>query len=117
MKFWGRLAVLVTFALYALAAGAHAKVIESTPPADAVITVAPKEIVLVFKSPTRLTALSIESAGQAKQSLGPIPTENVARIAVAAPSLKPGEYTVTWNAVGQDGHMGSGTIKFTLKAN
>jgi methionine-rich copper-binding protein CopC len=24
---------------------------------------------------------------------------------------------VTWNAVGQDGHMGSGTIKFTLKAN
>lgn len=116
MKFWSRIAVLATFALYALEAGAHAKVIESTPAADAVIAVAPKEIVLVFKSPTRLTALSIEGAGQAKQALGPIPTESTARIVVAAPSLKPGEYTITWNAVGQDGHMGNGTIKFTLQA-
>jgi methionine-rich copper-binding protein CopC len=104
---------MLVLALYTLEVGAHANVVESTPAAGSVVTTAPKEIELLFKTPVRLTRLTIEQKGQAKQQLK-APAEASRRVVAPAPKLSPGEYIVTWTAVGQDGHVVSGTVAFSV---
>ncbi|HEY8506930.1 MAG TPA: copper resistance CopC family protein [Steroidobacteraceae bacterium] len=111
-----RLIALIAFASVPLLTLAHTHLKESSPANGAVIAKAPSSITLTFSEPTRLTALTVEEGGT-ERKLGPLPTEASARIEVPVAELAPGAYTLKWRAVGKDGHVMSGTIRFTISAD
>jgi len=108
------LAVSFAFMLCASVAFAHVHLKQSTPAEGAVLQSAPSQIVLTFSEPALVTALSIQEAGKAKQSLGPLPTEATQTLTVASPGLMAGSYVVTWRAVSPDKHVMSGTLHFRV---
>ena len=108
---WGL--VLMTFAG---TASAHAHLEKSSPADGSVLTTSPPSIVLSFSEAARLTALSIQRGDEAKQNLKPLPTNAARQISVPLPPLKPGTYSLTWRVLSDDGHMMSGTLRFTLAA-
>ena len=96
---------------------AHTHLKASMPAENAVLTAAPSEIMLHFSAPTRLTVLTIKKEGEsAERKLGPLPKEAAADFGVPMTSLTPGKYTVNWRAVGDDNHVMSGALHFTVGA-
>ncbi len=99
--------------LYALQAQAHTYLSESIPADEAVVAAAPGEIVLGFSEAVRLTAVSIREDGSAEQALE-LPGEPGERFVVGVSDLSPGDYIVSWRAVGADTHIVSGEFRFTV---
>jgi methionine-rich copper-binding protein CopC len=110
------LVVLSIVGLSVLQAQAHTYLSESIPTDEAVLTVAPGEIVLGFSEAVRLTAVSIREDGGAEQALEPLPGEPGERFVVGVSDLSPGDYVVSWRAVGADTHIVSGEFRFTVAA-
>jgi methionine-rich copper-binding protein CopC len=109
-------ALLALFGLLPLLAQAHTHLQKSTPAADSA-GAAPEQLVLQFSEATRLTALTLqEEGGQEARKLGPLPAQPDKVIRVAAPKLDPGVYVLGWRALGDDGHVMSGTLRFTVVA-
>ncbi len=100
--------------LTTLQAQAHTYLSESIPADEAVVTVAPEEIVLGFSEAVRLTAVSIREDGGAEQAMEEIPSESGERFVVGLSDLSPGDYIVSWRAVGADTHIVSGEFRFTI---
>ena len=95
-------------------AWAHAKLLKAGPAPGSVVSVAPKQFVLSFGEPARLTALSLKKDAEAARKLGPLPGSSATQIAVPAPPLAPGKYVLSWRAVGDDGHVVPGQLSFTV---
>jgi methionine-rich copper-binding protein CopC len=93
---------------------AHTELSTSMPADKAVLEAAPKEVMLHFSEPVRLTALSVQKQGESKQSLGPLPADASEHFLVAAPALSEGEYTVSWRALSEDAHVMTGEFAFTV---
>ncbi len=108
------LVLLGIVGLSVLQAQAHTYLSESIPADEAVVNVAPGEIVLGFSEVVRLTAVSIRSGDGAEQALEPLPGETGERFVVSVTDLSPGDYVVSWRAVGADTHIVSGEFRFTL---
>ncbi len=108
-----KLVLLSTVGLFALQGQAHTYLSESIPADGVVVTVAPEEIVLGFSEAVTLTAVSIREGGGAEQALE-LPGEPDERFAVGVSDLSPGEYIVSWRAVGADTHIVSGEFRFTV---
>ena len=108
------LVLLGIVGLSALQAQAHTYLSESIPADEAVVTVAPEEIVLGFSEAVRLTAVSIRADGGAEKTLEPLPGETGERFVVGISDLSPGDYVVSWRAVGADTHVVSGEFRFTV---
>jgi copper resistance protein C len=109
-------ALLALFGLLPLLAQAHTHLQKSTPAADSV-GAAPEQLVLQFSEATRLTALTLQKdGGQEARKLGPLPAQPDKLIHLAAPKLDPGAYVLGWRALGDDGHVMSGTLRFTVVA-
>src|SRR5262245_58161454 len=106
---------VVALMLVSSLAHAHSQLTASEPADKASLAVAPKEVTLHFSEPVRLTAVSITTAGGAKQNLG-IPKEQTAHFALAAPALGDGQYEVNWRAVSADAHIMSGAFTFSVAA-
>lgn len=110
------------FLLIVLAAGsaqtvfAHAELVASSPADCAMLTMAPDNVTLNFSEPVRLTALSVQKEGAAKQSLGPLPAETSQQFTVAAPALGNGHYMVSWRALSEDTHVMTGELMFVVGA-
>jgi methionine-rich copper-binding protein CopC len=81
-----------------------------------VLEAAPKEVMLHFSAPVRLTALSLQKQGQSKQSLGPLPADASEHVSIAAPALSEGRYTVSWRALSADTHVMTGEFDFAVGA-
>src|SRR3970040_721121 len=64
---------------------------QSMPADKAVLEAAPKEVMLHFSEPVRLTALSVQKQGESKQSLGPLPADAGEDFLVGAPPLRYGQ--------------------------
>jgi methionine-rich copper-binding protein CopC len=94
-------------------AQAHAHLEQSAPADASVLTSAPAQLVLRFSESVQLAALWVVGDGGSRQKLAP-PSEPQVKIAVALPQLPPGHYVVGWRAVGADGHVVPGQIRFTL---
>jgi len=111
------LLILGLVALVALDAQAHTRLTASTP-ADAALTSSPPEqIVLEFNAEVRLLAVTLEHHGGEAVELGSVPGDARQAFTVAMPAeLAPGEYVVTWRAVGADTHVVSGEIHFVVAA-
>ena len=109
--------VLVLLSIVGLSAfqvQAHTYLSESIPADEAVVTVVPKEIVLGFSAAVRLTAVSIREDGGSEQALEPLPGETDTRFVVGISDLSPGDYVVSWRAVGADTHIVKGEFRFTI---
>jgi methionine-rich copper-binding protein CopC len=95
---------------------AHTELSGSVPADKAVLEAAPKEVMLHFSAPVRLTALSLQKQGQSKQSLGPLPADASEHVSIAAPALSEGRYTVSWRALSADTHVMTGEFDFAVGA-
>ena len=98
--------------LLAVAAQAHARLTDSDP-RDGSSGKAPERIVLTFSESARLTALTLQRAGAEAHKLA-LPAAMAARIAIPLPALTPGTYILRWRAVGEDSHITSGELRFSV---
>jgi methionine-rich copper-binding protein CopC len=94
---------------------AHAHLQAASPADQSVLSAAPTQLVLHFSEAARLTALAIGKTSEPPRKL-PLPAgDPAAQIVVPLPPLSPGQYVVSWRAVGADGHVVPGQIHFTLQ--
>jgi methionine-rich copper-binding protein CopC len=112
MKLNRVVSVLLLVSCSALAWG-HARLVKSVP-ADGSTGSAPQKFVLTFAESATLTALSVQRDAEPAQKIAPLPASAAAEITVSAPPLSPGKYVMAWRAVGDDGHVMPGKIKFTV---
>ena len=104
----------LALATFGVTASAHAHLQKASPADGSVVTMSPSRIVLNFSQPARLTAASIQKGDEPRQSLKPLPAAAARQISVPLPQLTPASYSVTWRVVSEDGHVMSGTLRFTL---
>jgi methionine-rich copper-binding protein CopC len=104
----------LVLATVAVTASAHAHLEKSSPADGSVLTTSPASVVLEFSEAARLTALWIQRGDDPKQSLKPLPTAAAQQISVPLPALTAGNYVLIWRVLSDDGHMMSGTLRFTL---
>jgi methionine-rich copper-binding protein CopC len=100
--------------LMAAPAFAHSELTASMPADKASVDTAPKELMLHFSEPVRLTALAITKAGGAQQALSPLPTRSQKDFSTASPGLTNGQYTVSWRALSADAHVMTGQFAFAV---
>ena len=84
--------------LWSAVALAHAHLTGSSPADGSHVADAPTTLVLSFSEAAQLTA----------------PAAAQARIRVPLPALAAGDYVVSWRALGADGHLVPGQIRFTI---
>jgi len=104
----------LALAAFGVTASAHAHLQKASPADGSVVTTSPSRIVLNFSEAARLTAASIQKGEQPRQNLKPLPATTARQLAVPLPPLTPGSYSVSWRVVSADGHVMSGTLRFTL---
>lgn len=98
-------------------AQAHTHLERAMPADSAVLAEPPANLMLHFSAATRLTALSLQKEGEKEQKpAGPLPKAASKDITVPIAPLAPGKYTVNWRVVGDDNHVMSGALSFTVKA-
>ena len=102
-------------ALLPIVAFAHAH-LEKSMPADKSKGPAPEHIMLDFSEATQLTALTIQKEGSKDAKKLTLPKKPEKSVHVDAPSLEPGAYVLKWRAVGDDKHVQSGEVHFTVVA-
>jgi methionine-rich copper-binding protein CopC len=96
------------------AAYAHAQLLQASPAPGAQLVDSPAEIRLTFSEPL-LAGSRITVYGQNfSPTIELAPEIAGAELFAAVPPLEPGDYTVQWTAVSQDGHPLSGSYTFTL---
>lgn len=109
-------AAVLLVACATVAALAHAKMIASVPKDGATVPAGLSEIELSFSKPLRLTLVHVMRATEKKEV--PVTNElpksfvNSAKLTVGV--LPAGPYEVSWTAVGDDGHVMSGSFKFSV---
>ncbi len=111
--------VLPALMLAPRTASAHAFPASESPAAGSTIAVAPSEVVLVFNAPiesmfSKLQVTNSDSADVCADS--PVLAKDHRRASVKLKPLVPGEYTVKWIAVSEDGHRTQGSYVFTVSA-
>jgi len=111
-----QLVLIVLAASVAQTVFAHAELVGSNPANCAMLETAPGNVTLNFSEPVRLTALSVQKEGTAKQSLGPLSSEASQQFTVAAPGLGDGHYMVSWRALSEDTHVMTGELMFVVGA-
>ncbi|RFP08136.1 MULTISPECIES: copper resistance protein CopC [unclassified Duganella] len=117
-------AVVAVATLSAPIAAAHASLKSSSPAANAVLDVAPKEVALTFNEKIEPAFSSIVLTGAAGRVLAgavsdkvkaTVDTGNPAILRLVLPPLPAGAYTVAWAVAGPDGHRRKGEFTFTVK--
>lgn len=94
---------------------AHTHLAKSDPADGSVLTKAPERIALQFEHAVRVTEFTIQKGTEKSEKLLiPLPEAPTEKISAVAPKLAPGAYVVNWRAVGSDGHVMSGKVRFTL---
>ncbi len=113
------LAVLLALALPIHTASAHPRLLHAAPAAGSHVTGAPREISLSFNEAvsvalSRLTLLDSAKRAVTLDSLRPAPRDGKTFTAKVRGALRPGRYTVKWQAGGADGHPMRGECTFTV---
>jgi copper transport protein len=103
----------LTLGMVGVASG-HAHLLQVTPADGSVVAQAPAAFSFKFSEAATLTALSLQKTGEAEQKL-PLPDSPATPdIRVAAPTLSPGSYTLTYRVLSADHHIVSGHIAFKV---
>lgn len=111
--------VAFLLALNPTLAAAHALVLESSPPPDAVLAHAPEQILLRFNSRIehRLTRLTLTDTQGRAIPLSPLAPADAApdRLVIPLPPLAPGTYVLRYRVLAVDGHLTEGLLRFTVR--
>ena len=117
-----------------IAVNAHSPLASSSPQNGETLDVPPTEIIMEFKLPAKLTKVDLtkQSEKQGKSFLGglfggddgesvPLDTSFLMTIdkrqVIPLPSLQNGNYSLTWRAMGEDGHVVKGYLTFNIKGS
>jgi len=95
----------------------HAFPQSQSPPAGASLATAPEEIVIGFDCPIAETfaRLDVFDAAGANHAIGaPRVDSDLRTISVRVAPLAPGDYSVSWSAVSDDGHRSEGSYVITV---
>ena len=102
-----------------VAAYAHSP-LKATMPADGeTISGTPDMLHLVFAKPARVTKIMLKHTmgDMTHEDKLALPSKKFGTEMMLEPEFKgPGEYTVDWRALGEDGHALKGSFKFTVVA-
>ncbi|WP_055752317.1 copper resistance CopC family protein [Frankia sp. AvcI1] len=113
----GVVAAILPALLLALAApaAAHSRLVATTPAGDSVVATAPGEITLTFNESvsSRYTHVAVTGADGASVINGATMVEG-ATVRQPLMALAGGRYTVSYQAVSEDGHPVGGTFTFTV---
>lgn len=100
------------------AASAHAMLHSSDPADGATLNASPRTLNLAFTEDCRVTALRLlDESGrehQVRREGGRAASSQVS--ATPAGPLRPGAYRLEWRAMGDDGHVMSGAVRFAVNA-
>ncbi|MBC9175966.1 copper resistance CopC family protein [Pseudoroseomonas ludipueritiae] len=100
------------------AASAHAMLHSSDPADGATLNASPRTLNLAFTEDCRVTALRLlDESGreqQVRREGGRAASSQVT--ATLAGPLRPGGYRLEWRAMGDDGHVMSGAVRFAVNA-
>jgi methionine-rich copper-binding protein CopC len=100
------------------AASAHAMLHSSDPADGATLNASPRTLNLAFTEDCRVTALRLlDESGrehQVSREGGRAASSQVS--ATPAGPLRPGAYRLEWRAMGDDGHVMSGAVRFAVNA-
>jgi copper resistance protein C len=96
---------------------AHSLLLESSPAAEASLTMPPSQLTLRFnnrieKRLSRITVL--DERGAAHDLAIAVADGGADRLTAAVPPLAPGAYRVEWHVLSTDGHVVSGSFGFRL---
>ncbi len=108
---------LLAVALLALAstALAHTELVSSVPRWKSTVSAPVKEVMLEFGGDVRLTAVVLADSDGATKKVGPVPTAVAKKFTIPVDEpLPPGDYKVTWRAVGSDTHVVTGEVRFKV---
>ena len=117
-----------------IAANAHSPLASSSPQNGETLDVSPTEIFMEFKLPAKLIKVDLrrQSDKQGKGFLGglfgsddgePVPLGTSflmiidKRQIIPLPSLQNGSYSLTWRAMGEDGHVVKGDLTFNIRGS
>ena len=96
-------------------AQAHTHLKMAMPADNSVLPSPPAQIMLHFSEAARLTALSIQKDGDKEaKPVSPLPKEAAEELSVPLAAVAPGKYVVNWRVVGDDNHVMSGVLHFTV---
>ena len=126
--------LLAIFLVLPISANAHSPLASSSPQNGETLAEPPTEIFMEFKLPAKLIKVDLtkHSDKQGKNLLGrlfggddgesvPLGTSFLMTIdkrqVIPLPSLKDGSYSLTWRAMGEDGHVVKGDLTFNIKAS
>jgi copper resistance protein C len=114
----GPLAVGALVILPAAPALAHAELISSTPANGATLTKAPTSVVLTFGEPILSEGAGIVVTGPDGARYDESDTLKAGNTEASIelnPAKISGEYTIEYRIVAEDGHVGEGTLTYTLQ--
>lgn len=94
---------------------AHSSLTESVPAKNAMLMQSPETLSLSFAGEVKLTKVELSSGNNQVVDFGFTPSADSAKaFSWPLPALKMGNYTVTWVALGHDGHKMSGNFQFMV---
>jgi copper transport protein len=111
--------VLVFCGWSAVPAEAHAELLRSDPPSNAVLDKSPERIELLFTEEVEVDLSTVSVLDSNGESVGAGAPEgdpnNATRVTVSVPRLEDGVYTVAWRVIAtDDGHPTSGSFPFAV---
>ena len=112
----GLMAAILAASLAPGSALAHAMMHASDPADGTTLTTSPRTVNLTFTEPCRVTAMRLlDNSGREQQLRREGARGNATTSSATVPSpLPPGAYRVEWRAMGDDGHVMSGTVRFVV---
>jgi methionine-rich copper-binding protein CopC len=97
---------------------AHARLVSSQPSAGSTVAAPLAALTLVFSEAAKVTALTLQVVGGDSPTKLPFSSaEDSVSHSIALPTLVAGAYIVTWHALSDDGHVTSGTVKFSVQSS
>lgn len=101
------------------AARAHATLETSTPKANEIVKVAPKQIRLQFNEPLEMAFSSVKLIDAAGAAVAPLHValakDSPKSMVATLPAIASGAYRVHWTALTRDGHKVKGEFAFQVK--
>ena len=116
MKFVFKTRMLLAAALLLVhvTASAHTHLEKSVPADDATVKVAPAYIDLTFNGPVRLVKFQVMGVGHEMPTKFEASTETAAEFHIETPGMHPGQFTVNWAVIGEDGHTVTDSFGFVV---
>jgi methionine-rich copper-binding protein CopC len=110
------LMIAAAWLVTASVAHAHSHLEKATPADNAVLNEAPQQLSLEFSKVARVTAITLQREGAAATKVSSLPTAFATKQAIPLQDLVPGKYLVNWRVVGEDNHVMSGKLHFTIES-